>query len=302
MIIDRIGLKLFAMAIAVVAPFAAFAQDTDLASVAAGAQPVVAPAAEAETSVAQPAVLERGLYGEEGQGGDLYCRRKLGTWFYCDKPTAKSRPAQPTPPPAQSADAQLKAIGHQLDELKARAILEPTTENVIAYVRFQREQLDRSSTFADVWQRALWQTPELDYTLQRPVSTVGKRLWLDTRSSARTAAMAKLSQRYGLFYFYAQSCAACEIQAPILKSLADSNRLSVVAVSMDGGPNRVFPNYVVDTGQRERMGLTDRATPALVLFDTVTKRPIPIGTGLMAADEVIDRIFVLTNTKPGSDF
>ena len=299
MIIDRIGLTLLGLAIAVVTPFAAIAQDADLASAAASAEPI---AASAQPAAAQPAVVERGLYSDEGQGGDLYCRRKLGTWFYCDKRKARRRTVQPVTPPAQSADAQLKAIGHQLDELKARAILEPTTENVIAYVRFQREQLDRSSTFADVWQRALWQTPDLDYTLLRPVSTVGKRLWLDTRSSARTAAMAKLSQRYGLFYFYAQSCAACEVQAPILKSLVDSNRLSVVAVSMDGGPNRVFPNYVVDTGQRVRMGLADRATPALVLFDTVTKRPIPIGTGLMAADEVIDRIFVLTNTKPGSDF
>lgn len=245
---------------------------------------------------------ERGLYDDEGQGADLYCRRKLGTWFYCDKSKAKAPSPAPQAAPQQSADAQLKAIGRQLDELKARAILEPSEANVLAYVRFQREQLDRSSTFADVWQRALWQNPDVDYTLQRPVSTIGKRAWIDNRAAARAATMARLAQRYGVFYFYAQSCAACEIQSPILKSVSDSNRLSVVAVSMDGGPNRTFPNYVVDSGQRERMGLPGKATPALVLFDTVTKRPIPIGTGLMAADEIIDRIFVLTNTKPGSDF
>ena len=292
MIIDRISAALIVFALVVCAPFAAFAQEADFASAASLAEPVTP----------QSGVVERSIDSDEGQGGDLYCRRKLGTWFYCEKPKAKPRDPAASPAPTQTADARLKEIGKQLDELKARAILEPTSENVIAYIRFQREQLDRSSTFADVWQRALWQTPDIDYTLQRPVSTVGKRAWLDTRSAARSAAMAKLSQRYGLFYFYAQSCAACEIQSPILKSLADTNRMSVVAVSMDGGPNRVFPNYVVDTGQRARMGLEGAATPALVLFDTVTKRPIPIGTGLMAADEVIDRIFVLTNTKPGSDF
>ena len=275
------------------APFAAAAQDApDLASTAT----------EPARAALEAAAPERGIDPEEAPGRDLYCRRQLGTWFYCDKPKAGPQSASPPQAPAQSADARLKAIGQQLDELKARAILEPTTENVIAYVRFQREQLDRSSTFADVWQRALWQTPDIDYTLQRPVSTVGKRAWLDNRSAERQAAMARLSQRYGIFYFYAQSCAACEIQSPILKSVGDSNRLSIVAVSMDGGPNRTFPNYVVDSGQRARMGLQDRATPALVLFDTVTKRPIPIGTGLMAADEIIDRIFMLTNTKPGSDF
>lgn len=279
-----------------VAPLVAGAQDVPMSLPATSAgEPVPADAA-----AALPPAAERSIYEQEGPGADLYCRRNLGSWFYCDKPKARPRTMVATPQP--SADAQLKAIGHQLDELKARAILEPTEANVLAYVRYQREQLDRSSTFADVWQRALWQNPDVDYTLQRPVSTIGKRAWLDNRSADRAAAMARLSQRYGVFYFYAQSCGACEIQSPILKSVSDSNHLSVVAVSMDGGPNRVFPNYVVDSGQRERMGLPGKATPALVLFDTVTRRSIPIGTGLMAADEIVDRIFVLTNTKPGSDF
>lgn len=262
-----------------------------------------APGAEASLNEAAPVgqAHERGIYDDESAGGDLYCRRHLGRWFYCDKPKGKPKTAAAAPPQL-SADAQLKAIGHQLDELKARAILEPSEANILAYIRYQRQQLDRSSTFADIWQRALWQNPDVDYTLQRPVSTIGKRAWLDNRVAERQAAMQRIALRYGVFYFYAQSCAACEIQSPILKSISDSNHFSVVAVSMDGGPNRVFPNYVVDSGQRERMGLPGRATPALVLFDTVTKQPIPIGTGLMAADEIMDRIFILTNTKPGSDF
>jgi conjugal transfer pilus assembly protein TraF len=290
-------IAVFAAVLVHLMPLGASAQDT-----------ADAPAPEAVVAEQAPAAApaqERGIYGAEGPGGDLYCRRGLGSWFYCDKPKAKPKAAvAPTPAaaPPQTADAQLKAIGRALDELKARAILEPTEANVVAYVRFQREQLDRSSTFADVWQRALWQNPDIDYTLQRPVSTLGKRAWMDNRATDRTASMSQLSKRYGLFYFYAQSCSVCEIQSPILKSISDSNHFSVVAVSMDGGPNKVFPNYVVDSGQRARMGLPGKATPALVLFDTVTKRPIPIGTGLMVADEIIDRIFMLTNTKPGSDF
>src|SRR3546814_20938873 len=71
---------------------------------------------------------------------------------------------------------------------------------------------------------------------------------------------------------------------------------------MDGGPNRVFPNYVVDVGQHAKMGLSSKATPALVLYDTVRKRPIPIGTGSLSADEITERIFTLTSPKAGSDF
>jgi len=239
---------------------------------------------------------------EQSRPDEFYCgERKLGQWFYCDRPKAAPREA-PAAPPQQSAVDRMTAITRHLDELKAKAILEPSEENVIAYVRFQREQLDRASTFSDVWQRALWQNPDIDYTLQRPVSTVGKRAWLDNRKADRDAVLTNLGQRYGLFYFFAQSCGACELFAPILRSVTDSHRMAVMAVSMDGGPSREFPNYVVDSGQRARMGVPGNETPALVLFDTATRRTIPIGYGILSADEIMDRIFTLTNTKVGSDY
>ncbi|MDF0544646.1 conjugal transfer protein TraF [Sphingobium sp. H39-3-25] len=253
---------------------------------------------QAQDASASSDSLERG-----GSGDDFYCgERKLGQWFYCAKPKPPAAKEQSQQAPATSAAERMAAITKQLDELKARAILEPSEDNVIAYVRFQREQLDRASTFSDTWQRALWQNPDLDYTLQRPVSTIGKRAWLDNRKADRDAVLTNLSQRYGLFYFYAQSCGACELFAPILKSVADSHRMAVMAVSMDGGPNREFPNYVVDSGQRARMGVPGNQTPALVLFDTQTKRTIPVGYGVLSADEIMDRIFMLTNTKVGSDY
>lgn len=240
---------------------------------------------------------------EQDRPDEFYCgERKLGQWFYCAKPRPSETALPATPRPEQSAVDRIAAITKQLDELKARAILDPTEANVIAYVRFQREQLDRASTFSDTWQRALWQNPDLDYTLQRPVSTVGKRLWLDNRKADRDAVLTSLGQRYGLFYFYAQSCGACEVFAPILRSVTDSHRMTVMAVSMDGGPSKDFPNYVVDSGQRARMGVPGNETPALVLFDTQTRRTIPVGYGVLSADEIMDRIFMLTNTKVGSDY
>jgi conjugal transfer pilus assembly protein TraF len=233
----------------------------------------------------------------------FYCQeRKLGTWFYCTKPTPPTKADVAPPVPAPTATEQLDAVTAELRELKARAILEPTPENVTAYIRFQRAQLDRASLFGDVWQRALWQSPDLDYTLERPVGTVAKRQWLDVRKSERDAALSRLGERYGLFYFFAQSCGACQVMSPIVKSVADTHRITVRAISTDGGPSQVFRNYVVETNQRERMGLTDRVTPAVVLFDSVTRKPIPIGYGIIAADELMDRIFLLTQRKAGSDY
>jgi conjugal transfer pilus assembly protein TraF len=174
-------------------------------------------------------------------GDDFYCReRRLGTWFYCDKP--KARPAeQRSAQPARSSAEQLAAISKQLEELKARAILEPTPENISHYIAFQREQLDRASSFADMWQRTVWQNPDLDYTLQRPVSQLGKRTWLDTRNADRERVLSQISQRYGVFYFYSSACAACETFGPIMRSVSDRFGLTVMAISLDGGPTRAFP-------------------------------------------------------------
>jgi conjugal transfer pilus assembly protein TraF len=236
------------------------------------------------------------------QGDDFYCReRNLGQWFYCEKPkpdpetTAKAQAGVP-------AAARLKAISAQLEELKAKAILEPTTQNVQAYISYQREQLDRASDFADVWRRAIWQNPELDYTLERPINALGKKTWTTQRNAQRDAALAAISQRYGVFYFYSSGCAACEVFSPIIRGVSDRFGMTVMAVSIDGGPNAAFPNYLIDTGQFQAMGMAGKQVPALVLFDTVTKQPMPIGYGVMAADDVMDRIFTLTNTEPGSDF
>jgi hypothetical protein len=41
------------------------------------------------------------------------------------------------------------------------------------------------------------------------------------------------------------------------------------------------------------------AVPALVLFDPVTKQPMPIGYGILSQDEIMDRVFQLTQVKPG---
>lgn len=240
-----------------------------------------------------------------GSADALYCqKRKLGYWFYCSKPGPKddeeAKTAPSAPPP--SAAERLDAVTRQLRELKARAILEPSQENVTGYIRFQREQLDRASLFSDVWQRAIWQQPDLDYTLQRPVSTLAKRQWQDSRNGARNSVMANLGKRYGLFYFFAQSCGACEVMSPIVKSVSSRWKLTVRAISTDGGPSRHFPKYSVETGQRTKMGLEPKITPALVLWDALKNRPIPIGYGILSADELQDRIYLLTSKEVGHDF
>lgn len=257
------------------------------------------------TTVPTAAAPDRAPSVDTHDGDDrFYCaERKLGRWFYCSLPSPQpDEAAKPQAPPQTSAVERLEVITGELRELKARAILEPTAPNITAYIRFQREQLNRASLFSDVWQRAIWQDPSLDYTLERPVGTLAKRAWSDARHAERDDVMRKLSQRYGLFYFFAASCGACETMSPIVRSVAQTWRIELRAISTDGGSSKHFERYTVETNQRARMGLEPRITPAVVLWDSRALRAIPIGYGVMSADELQDRIYLLTTKEPGRDY
>ena len=87
-----------------------------------------------------------------------------------------------------------------------------------------------------------------------------------------------------------------------MKSVGETYRLTVRAISTDGGPSETFQQYTVETNQRAAMGLTPKLTPAVVLFDSATRTAIPVGYGVIAADELVERIFLLTQRKVGSDY
>jgi conjugal transfer pilus assembly protein TraF len=264
----------------------------------------------------QPVSAEHRLARQGGDAGpvevqlgdDFYCaERRLGAWFYCEKPKAedreKTKQSEGSKAPSMSASDKVKAITRRLDELRDKAILEPTAENVISYIQYQNAQSDRASKFADVWERSLISNPELDYNLQRPVSTLGKQVWTEERKATLDRTMAQLKDRYGVFYFYSgQDCASCDVQAPIISSLRDNYGLTVMGITSDGFAHPLFPQSMADQGQRERMGLPGDINPTVALYDTLAKRSILIGSGILSSDEIVNRIFLLTQTQPGEDY
>lgn len=237
------------------------------------------------------------------QEDPFYCaERQLGRYFYCERPKEPEGTKFDAPAAPISASEEMAGVRERLEELRAEAVLRPTEAAVRDYIVYQREQLDRASTFSDVWRRLLWTDPNLDYNLLRPVSGIAKQAWLDGRKEDRRATLAHLRDRYGLFYFYAASCSACTEFSPILRAFADTHGLTVKAVSVDGGPNPSFPDAVIDRGQMERLGLGGSPTPALVLFDTETRAVTPVAFGIVSHAELEDRIFVLTQKETGEDY
>ena len=78
--------------------------------------------------------------------------------------------------------------------------------------------------------------------------------------------------------------------------------LDVLAVSLTGEALEGWPEAVADNGRAARLGLGNTPAPALVLFDTATKRVIPVGLGVMAEDQMAERIYALTALESGHDY
>ncbi len=232
----------------------------------------------------------------------------LGWHFYCDREEAETppetveRPPSAAAPETGSATERIEAMRRALEEARATAILEPTTENVAAYLRLQRAALQRAATFSDVFRRTVWATPDLDYTLTRPVGALAKRLWSDERRAERDAALAGLSERYGLIYLGHTNCGGCKVFGPLLRAFATRHGLDVLAVSMTGEALEGWPGAVPDHGRAARLGLAGTPVPAVVLYDTQTKRVLPVGFGVLAEDQLAERIFALTALEPGHDY
>ena len=158
-----------------------------------------------------------------------WCGEGLGWHFYCDRPEeTRETPPAPTPPSGSSARPAMERIlemRRQLEEARASAILDPSPAKVAAYLRLQQETLQRAASFSDAFRRTVWATPELDYTLKRPVGALGQAALVGRApggcgggaGEARRALRAHLSRPHA-------KCAGCKVFGPLLRAFATAPR------------------------------------------------------------------------------
>ena len=234
----------------------------------------------------------------------------LGWHFYCDGVESREPETMPvptpeasaSPPPANTAMDRILDMRRRLEESRAAAILDPSPANVAAYLHLQQAALQRAASFSDAFRRTVWSRPDLDYTLRRPVGALAKQLWSDERRAQRETALARLGERYGLIYLGHPGCGGCRVFGPLLRAFAIRHGLDVLAVSMTGEALEGWPEAVPDNGRAARLGLAGSPVPAVVLFDTQTNRVLPVAFGVIAEDQLAERIFALTALEPGDDY
>lgn len=249
-----------------------------------------------------------------------------GYHFYCDDPEEEEAKADPPPPPPQPAPfvpppepnneqeppaapvaeptavETLAAITAELEELKAAAILDPENpEKVSEYMRAQQWATNQAGKFSDQWRRVVWEDPSLDYTLRRPTEAQANNIYHDERNATEARVLKALSEEFGLFFVFEgeATCATCAKQAEIIERLATKVEVNILGVSRDGAALPQFPNPLVDSGQLKSWGYDDKPVPAILIVDPATNEVQPVSFGLRAEAEILERVFVLTQSDIG---
>ena len=206
------------------------------------------------------------------------------------KPQTQTPDRSPQSSPISSAH-QLQAFKKKVEDLKAVAVMSPTTQNVRAYMEIQKKLLEKSSRFAQRWLEVVALNPELDYTLRHPTSHAGRPIALEERKRDIEARILGLSKTHGLFFFFSSSCAYCRAFAPIVKRFASLYKWGVLAVSMDGSRLQEFPKAQNDNGTSRTLGL--KALPALLAVEPKSGQVIPLSYGLSTLDQIEERVRIL---------
>lgn len=248
-----------------------------------------------------------------------YCRDdiKAGWNFYCNPPVepeevpvAEPLPPPPSPaapPPAPSEKSyteQIEDFRKDLDELKYRAVLEPTEENVQAYMEAQQNMGRMASAFTDQWQRILFKTPALDINSRFPMSQMGGAVYQDQMRVARENSLVEAAANLGFMVVVEDPavCGLCTPQLEVIQRLQASRGIEVIVVSADGSFQPAWPSAVVDTGQLRAYGLQDSPRPTIALIEPRTGIVEPIGSGLLTEDVILERVHVVTKVPAGERY
>ena len=202
--------------------------------------------------------------------------------------------AQPKPQ-KQSPKEIIAAYARELENRLADAWLHPTPSKIKAYQAMQKDMLDRSKTFSDVWMPSVFLNPGLDNTIASPVNQKARHIQLDLQSKQVKQTISNLASEYGLFFFFSGSCDYCHAFAPIVKMFGEQYGWEVLAISLDGGALAEFPNPQPDNGLFQEWQV--KVMPALYAVNPNTGHVIPIALGMTSIDQMEVRIMSLAGQR-----
>ena len=181
-------------------------------------------------------------------------------------------------------EQEFTVMKSQSDQALHSAILNPTTENVLNYLKLQEILLTKSYNFAHKYREVVQLNPEFNGTIHYPTSQIGTHIYHDIQRQDRDKALHEATRKYGLFYFYRSDCPYCQKFDSILKMFVEKYKFVIKPIVLDASLP-IIGNLQV------------KAVPALFFVDPATNETQSISFGFVALDELIDRVYFILKSK-----
>lgn len=206
-------------------------------------------------------------------------------WYWHDDP--KKSPKKTIPvihPPANPANTW-KLIGKMVDTARAKAILNPSVENIAHARHLQRLVVAQANLFSERWMLDLLLHPEMDESLVNPHNSNARDIYNQEKNRQKEESLSTLQT---LYYFYDGGEPYSEKMATVVQDFALNYQLTIIPISMNQKVSPVFPQSKIDGGEAKNMKV--RHIPALFSLHPVTRKPIPIAYGLTSQSDLKENI------------
>ncbi|CAF24162.1 type-F conjugative transfer system pilin assembly protein TraF [Candidatus Protochlamydia amoebophila] len=244
------------------------------------------------------------LIGQDLSGGWL--NRKAEGWFWyeerqkqIEEEDIKPSPLLPSmePPPPLTATEQMGLKRQEIEEKLNQAMLNPSEENVQAYMQIQQQWINQSAQFSHIWLKNLLTYPQLDSRLTAgPVTHYGAQVQKQLLREEREGRIHSLVQSFGLFFFYEGSSPISQAFSFVVKAFAKKYDWKVIAISCDGIQIPDFENYPLHSSTLQHLGIEQ--FPSLYLVEPKQQKMVPIAFGLSSLDQIEENIILQLPPHP----
>lgn len=220
--------------------------------------------------------------------------RKAEGWaWYENKPEKEVAQKQQS---AEKSPQEIISEAKELLEIKLQnALLDPSDENLHAYLTEQKKWIDQSALFSKNWARFLLKQPQFDETLNFSTSQYVKALEKRKNAMERERFIQEAAKKFGLFFFYQGRCPYSKAFAEVLQSFVARYSWNLIAISLDGEPCHEAFSLREDRGISQQFAV-DRV-PALFLVDTNSQSFMPLSVGAVSLEQLETNLVLSLNRE-----
>ncbi|CDZ81949.1 conjugal pilus assembly protein TraF [Candidatus Rubidus massiliensis] len=183
--------------------------------------------------------------------------------------------------------AQMEIERKTYETKLSQAVLDPTEENIESLMIEQKKIMDRSSKFSKIWTKILLSNPELDSTINNPITQYGVTIAKDIERDKKNKLIGLLKEEFGLILF-TKGNKESQAFALVVKEFVKKHKWELIPVSVDGEIIPAFPNAQLDQGIVDKLGIS--IYPSLIMLNPKTEELIPIGFGMISLEQIENNI------------